>query len=365
MRSFIERLIHLKKPGIFISIALFPITLCSYLFKALVVLRGFLFRKGIFKSHRLSCKVISIGNITVGGTGKTPATCLIARYLKNAGSKVAVLSRGYRAQGSTELLIVSDGNHIIAGPEVAGDEAAMLAQKLSGVPILAGKNRFLLGQRAIHDFSAQVILLDDGFQHYPLQRDLDIVLINARNPFGNGFLLPRGTLREPISSLSRVPLIVLTKVEETTEVEKLKEVIKRHSPYAHIFTATIGATALKRFLDDTIIPLETVRGRQAVGLCSIGDPESFFALLEDLGFTIFEKLAFPDHHWYGSDDYIVINSFGQGADFIITTEKDIVKLDNTMIDNKKIFILETELRIDREDEFFQTLSTLAGLLTSS
>ena len=127
------------------------------------------------------------------------ATCLIARYLKNAGSKVAVLSRGYRAQGGTEPLIVSDGTRVIAGPEIAGDEAVMLAQKLPGVPILAGKNRFLLGQRAIHEFSAQALLLDDGFQHYPLQRDLDIVpSINARNPFGNGFLLPRGTLREPL-----------------------------------------------------------------------------------------------------------------------------------------------------------------------
>ena len=199
---------------------LFPLTMCSYLFKAIVLLRSFLYRKGIFKSHRLPCKVISIGNITVGGTGKTPVTCLIARYLKDAGCRVTVLSRGYRAQGGTEPLIVSDDKHVIAGPEIAGDEAVMLAHKLPGVPVLAGKNRFLLGQRAVHDFSAQAVLLDDGFQHYPLQRDLDIVLINARNPFGNGFLLPRGTLREPLSALSRAPLIVLTKVEETTGLER-------------------------------------------------------------------------------------------------------------------------------------------------
>jgi len=361
MRSFIERLIHLKDPGVFLSIALLPITLCSYLFKAVVVLRGLLYRKGIFKRHRLSCKVISIGNITVGGTGKTPATCLIARHFKNAGCNVAVLSRGYRAQAGAEPLIVSDGRQVIAGAEIAGDEAVMLARKLPGVPILAGQNRFLLGQRAIHDFSAQALLLDDGFQHYPLQRDLDIVLINARNPFGNGFLLPRGTLREPLSSLSRSPLILLTKVEETTAVEKLKYLINLHSPAARIFTAAIRATALKRFLDDTIIPLETVRGRQVVGLCSIGDPETFYSLLASLGCNIMQKLAFPDHHWYRSDDYAVINSCGQGADFTITTEKDIVKLDKNMIDNKKMFILETEMRIDREDEFFQTLSTLAGL----
>ena len=361
MRSFIERLLHLKYPGTFISITLFPMTLCSYLFKAVVVLRGFLYRKGIFKSHRLSCKVISIGNITVGGTGKTPATYLLARYLKDAGCKIAVLSRGYRAKGGTEPLIVSDGKHVIAGPEIAGDEAVMLAQKLADVPLLAGKNRFLLGQRAIHDFSAQVVILDDGFQHYPLQRDLDIVLINTRNPFGSGFLLPRGTLREPLSALSRAPLIILTKAEETTEVEKLKEVIKMHSPYAHIFTASLRARALRRFIDDAMLPFEAVRGRQAVALCSIGDPESFFSMLENLGCRIVKKIAFTDHHWYNSDDYTVINACGQGADFIVTTEKDVVKLDKNMIDSKKLFILETEMRIDREDEFFQTLSTLAGL----
>ena len=154
---------------------------------------------------------------------------------------------------------------------------------------------------------------------------------------------------------------MLTKVEETTQIEKLKELIKLHSPNAHIFTASIQAGALRRFIDDAIQPFETTRGRQAVGLCSIGDPESFFSMLENLGCRIVKKLAFADHHWYNSDDYTVINSCGQGADFIITTEKDIVKLDKTMIDNKKIFILETEMRIEREDEFFQTLSTLAGL----
>jgi tetraacyldisaccharide 4'-kinase len=361
MRSFIERLIHLKDPGVFLSIALLPITLCSYLFKAVVVLRGFLYRKGIFKSHRLSCKVISIGNITVGGTGKTPATCLIARHFKNAGCNVAVLSRGYRAQAGAEPLIVSDGRQVIAGAEIAGDEAVMLAQKLPGVPILAGQNRFLLGQRAIHDFSAQALLLDDGFQHYPLQRDLDIVLINARNPFGNGFLLPRGTLREPLSSLKRTSLIVLTKVEETTEVIKLEELIRRNSPNAHIFRASVQAACLHRLADNAAVDLEIMRNKAVVALCSIGDPETFYSLLASLGCNIMQKLAFPDHHWYRSDDYAVINSCGQGADFTITTEKDIVKLDKNMIDNKKMFILETEMRIDREDEFFQTLSTLAGL----
>jgi tetraacyldisaccharide 4'-kinase len=361
MRSFIERFIHLKDPGVFLSIALLPITLCSYLFKAVVVLRGFLYRKGIFKRHRLSCKVISIGNITVGGTGKTPATCLIARHFKNAGCNVAVLSRGYRAQAGAEPLIVSDGNHIIAGPEVAGDEAVMLAQKLPGVPILAGQNRFLLGQRAIHDFSAQALLIDDGFQHYPLQRDLDIVLINARNPFGNGFLLPRGTLREPLSSLRRTPLIVLTKVEKTTEVKKLEELIRIYRPNAHIFIASVQAACLHRLADNAAVDLGIMRNKAVVALCSIGDPETFYSLLASLGCNIMQKLAFPDHHWYRSDDYAVINSCGQVADFIITTEKDIVKLDKNMIDNKKMFILETEMHIDREDEFFQTLSTLAGL----
>jgi tetraacyldisaccharide 4'-kinase len=361
MRSFIERLIHLQNPGIFLNLVLFPLTLCSYLFKAVVVLRELFYRKGIFKSRHLPCRVISIGNITVGGTGKTPATYLLARYLKNAGFKVAVLSRGYRTKGSIEPLIISDGKNVVASPEAAGDEAFMLAKKLSGVPVLAGKNRFLLGQRAIQQFSSQIVILDDGFQHYPLQRDLDIVLINARNPFGNGFLLPRGILREPLSSLSRSHLVLLTKIEETTAVEKLAEVIKRHSSHAHIFTASIQARALRRALDDAILPFAAVRGKQAVGLCSIGDPESFFSLLERFGLIILKRLAFPDHHWYGDDDYTAINACGRGADFIVTTEKDVAKLNNNMVNSHKLFILETELHITGEDNFFQTISRLAGL----
>jgi tetraacyldisaccharide 4'-kinase len=361
MRSLIERLINLKEPGIFLQFVLLPLTLCSYIFKALVMLRGVFYKKGIFKSRHLPCKVISIGNLTVGGTGKTPMTCLVARHLKDAGHSVAVLSRGYRAQGGTEPLIVSDGRAVAAVPEIAGDEAVMLAQKLFGVPILAGKNRFLLGQRAIQDFSAQVVLIDDGFQHYPLQRDLDIVLINSRNPFGNGFLLPRGVLREPLSSLSRASLIMLTKVEETAEEKKLETFIRRYNPHARIFRSSIQATGLRRLVDNATLSFELMRNKAVVAVCSIGDPESFFSLLENLGCKIVKKFAFPDHHWYGNDDYKIINSSAQGADFIVTTEKDIVKLDKNMIDNKKIFILETELRINREDEFLQTFNTLAGL----
>ncbi len=361
IRKRIEQILHLQNPGIFFATLLLPLTLCAVLVNGIVRVRRFCYRAGIFKQQSLPCTVISIGNITVGGTGKTPLACSIARSIRDAGYSVAILGRGYGVRRQLSPLIVSDGRAVLAGPENAGDEAMMLAKKLLNIPVLVGKNRFLLGQRALHDFSVQVLILDDGFQHYQLHRNVDIVLINARNPFGNGFLLPRGILREPVASLSRAHMIVITKVTDSTPAEKIKEVIKRHNPQAPIFTATLYASKFRRVCDDTILPVFGCRGKTAIAVCSIGDPGSFFSMLETIGFILLEKLAFPDHHRYDAHDYARIDNYSQEADFIVTTEKDIAKINFTMIKSKKLHVLETALIIDREDEFFRTLADCVAL----
>jgi tetraacyldisaccharide 4'-kinase len=361
MRKFIDQVIHLQNSGIVLTILLWPLALCAALFNGIVQARSFCYRVGIFKQQNLPCTVISIGNLTVGGTGKTPLVCHVARYIKDAGCRVAILSRGYGVRRHREPLIVSDGKNLLSGPERAGDEAVMLAKKLADIPVLVGKNRFLLGQRALQDFSVQVLILDDGFQHYQLKRDVDIVLINARNPFGNGYLLPRGILREHIAALGRAQVVVITKVTETAPVEKIKEVIKRHNPQARIFTATLCATALRRVCDNTVFPVQSGRGKTAIGICSIGDPGSFFSMLETFGFILLQKLVFPDHHRYNAHDYATINTRSQEADFIVTTEKDIAKINFNMIKSKKLFILETALCINQEVDFFKTLAACAEL----
>ncbi|MCX5898644.1 MAG: tetraacyldisaccharide 4'-kinase [Proteobacteria bacterium] len=365
IRSSFERLITMQKPGALLSLALVPLACASYIFQGVVWLRRLLYEKEIFKSYRLPCPVLSIGNITVGGTGKTPAVYHIARHLKDAGYRVVILCRGYRAQDPGQGLVVADGSSLLAGPEQAGDEPFMLAQKLRDVPVLAGRDRVSLGQRAVRDFAAQVIIIDDGFHYFRLKRDLDIVLINSRNPFGNGYLLPRGTLREPIASIGRAQLIMLSKVDQTTNAAGLEKTIQKYNPRTPIFNASLQAQAFRSTANDETLSLEALKGKRAAAVCSIGDPDSFFSLLESLGVTVTARLAFPDHHWYDEADYRIINDSGNSADFIITTEKDIAKLDETMLGKRKFFALQTRMQVAGEDQFFNTIrACVAELITT-
>jgi tetraacyldisaccharide 4'-kinase len=344
-----------------LELLLLPLTLVSFLFQGIVLLRRACYSHGLCKSHQLPCKVISIGNITVGGTGKTPMVHHIASCLKTAGLNTAVLMRGYHGKETKTSVIVSDGQHLLAQPEQAGDEAFMLAQKLSGVPVLAGKDRISLGEQARQNFTTDIVLLDDGFQYYPLLRDLDIVLINAVNPFGNGFLLPRGILREPLSALSRSSIILLTKTEQSRDTMLLEQTIKRYSPGAHMFKSSMVAQSLRKVLTNEPVAFATLQGKHVIGLCSIGDPGSFCAMLQSLNPATLQRLIFPDHHWYDETDYKNIHACGAAADFIITTEKDIAKMDLTMLDNHNLCVLEIGLVIEREKELFQRIYEVCGI----
>ncbi|MDI6790043.1 MAG: tetraacyldisaccharide 4'-kinase [Thermodesulfobacteriota bacterium] len=186
----------------------------GYLYGQVMRLRSRFYEFGLFKTRSLACRVISIGNLTLGGTGKTPLTIWLARYLKGKGQKVAIVSRGYRAKNKRPVSIVSDGQRILLGPDEAGDEPFMMARNLPGVPLLTGKERFLVGMRAIEDFSPDVVLLDDGYQHLGLDRDLNLLLLRTVKPFGKGRVFPAGTLREPLSALKRADAFILTYAEE-------------------------------------------------------------------------------------------------------------------------------------------------------
>jgi len=173
--------------------------------------RNRLFDSGFLEQQRIGCPVISVGNLTVGGTGKTPMVILLAGMLKDRGLRPAVLSRGYGGKNRADVLVVSDGMRVLAGPDEAGDEPVLIARRLGDVPVLAGPKRVITGRHALEHFSVDAILLDDGFQHRYLHRDLDIVLLDSRQPLGNGFLLPRGPLREPPSALARAGVIAFTR----------------------------------------------------------------------------------------------------------------------------------------------------------
>ena len=195
------------------KIFLFPLTLLSYLYFFGVSLRILLYRAGFFKTKRLSCPVISVGNLTVGGTGKTPLVDLIAKTLKKEGERVVVISRGYKRKSGEKITVVSKGEGPLTSWEQVGEEPFWLASQTRGIPVLVGKNRFQVGQFAIKQFNPTVILLDDGFQHLGLYRDLNLLLLDSTAPFEKDKLLPRGVLREPASQIERASAVVLTRVE--------------------------------------------------------------------------------------------------------------------------------------------------------
>jgi tetraacyldisaccharide 4'-kinase len=286
-------------------------------------LRLNLYKIGILKTKALPVPVISIGNITVGGTGKTPAVIMIAELLKETGKKVAVLSRGYKGKAAGEINVVSDGNKILMKPIESGDEPYMIASRLKGVPVITGADRYKTGMYAVEKFGAEVILLDDGYQHVQLKRILNILLLDSNSPFGNGYILPRGTLREPASYIDRTDVIIFTKSELRTpnpELQTLKDIPICKSRYIS-----------EGFFDmnnSRTINLNEVKGKRVFAFCGIASPDSFKNSLKEAGIDIKGFISFEDHYQFTKEDIEgLINKAGDsGAEVLITTEKDAVRL---------------------------------------
>ncbi len=361
-RAHIERLLHSKPSGLRSRALLLPLEICSYLYRAGAAGHALFYRSGLARVQRLPCRVVSIGNITVGGTGKTPLACSIAGRLCAEGYRVAVLSRGYRGTVSAGPLVVSDGTRMCSAAAESGDESAMLARRLDGVPVIAGRDRAACGRYACRRFDTQIAVLDDGFQHHRLARDADIVLINARNPLGNGFLLPRGILREHPRALGRADAVVLTKTGP--EADMPSAVLKRInslSPAPPLFRSRLRLCSLRRPSDGAVLDPGAVAEKTVAGVCGIGDPDSFFRLIESMSPASLQRHAFPDHHIYSADDYTTLQSAAQTVDMIITTEKDIAKFNKNMINNFKLIVLEISSEIDREADFFALIKKLCRL----
>ena len=349
----------------------------SWFYTASVQLRNILYTRGVFKARRLPCRVISVGNIVVGGTGKTPAVIVIAEHLQREGMRVAILLRGYKRRVREKVTIVSDGEKVCASPIESGDEADMMAKHLSGVPIIVGKCRYLTGQVALERFKVDVLLLDDGFQHRQLARDVDILTIPATHPFGSPKkLLPAGTLREPPTALRRADLILLTHADTPNISAHAKKVVKGLAPNApvlesiyrptHLYPLAISsqqsAISMKPSLpteteirDPKAIPtdIKELKGKRVLAVCGIGNPDAFVATLMRCSVASVELLAFPDHHVYTEADKQRIDTAFQAAaaDLIVTTQKDEQKLAR-FVDNWKlpIVVLAVALVITDGDE---------------
>jgi len=264
--------------------------------------------------------VLSVGNITVGGTGKTPIVAWLARTLRDQGRTPAVVSRGYRGSAGKGPLLVSRGERPLAGPEICGDEPFLLARHLEGVLVVVGSDR-VEGARFARRSGADVAVLDDGFQHRRLARDLDIVLLDAHNPFGNYGLLPAGTLREPLAGLARADVVLITRSRPGESLVVIERVVRRHHPSVPILRAGNRRVG---FRDPGGVPVSTPR--RALAFCGVGNPASFAADLEAEGLEIVDLRIFPDHHPYSEADAasLIRDALGRAAT-LVTTEKDLVR----------------------------------------
>lgn len=304
-------------------------------------LRELAYRQRLLPSYQLPCKVICIGNLVVGGTGKTPMTMHVAQEIKRLGYSTAIVSRGYRGGAEGRGGIVSDGQSIHMGPEQAGDEPFMIARSLRGIPVIVGKNRYAAGMLAVNEFESDVIVLDDGFQHLRLKRDLDLVLLDRVHPFGNSHLLPRGTLREPISSLERGSACILTRCRtgRNDTARPLIGLLKKFLPQDRIFTSfhvpefyavKSGGPILNNgtINQNSRLELGSLTEEPILGFSGIARNADFQHTVLDHGLNAKGFLEFPDHYRYTTDDLNYIQSKSEDADarYLITTEKDLVRL---------------------------------------
>ncbi len=335
----------------------------SGLWGSLVQLRLLLYRKRVMREHNLGCLVISIGNLTVGGTGKTPVVEMFARALNHAGRNVAILSRGYKSKrppfkqrlrsrftGETVLQpprIVSDGKTVLLDSEISGDEPYMLAKNLDGVVVLVDKDRVKSGGWAIREHGIDTILLDDGLQYLRLRHRLDIVLIDRTAPFGTGRLLPRGTLREPASSLRRAHYIFLTKCRPGEDNSALEDEIRHYNQTAQIIACTHAPQYLENVDTGKRLPLSALKDTYIGTMSGIATPETFERSLSRLGAHVEARRRYTDHHRYTEQEYLTFIDYCVDRDLamIVTTEKDAVRLPKVHSPDVPTYYLRVEIEI--------------------
>jgi tetraacyldisaccharide 4'-kinase len=320
------------------SPALAPV---SALYGAILEARARLYGSGRLASSRVACPVLSVGNLTFGGTGKTPFVEFLARRFRFEGKRPAILSRGYRRR-SAGVVVVSRGEGPLVGPDEGGDEPVAMARRLPGVPVVVAERR-ADGARTAIELGADLLLLDDGYQHLALARDVNLLLVDAADPFGGGQLPPAGRLREPLSAITRADAVVFTRVNRGDPTPEARETIARWNPQAPVFTARLRSAGL---WDESGSPvaLSRLAARRFVAVCGVANPAGFAGSLAELELRPEELFAFPDHHRYGRRDLERIRRAADrtGSAWILTTEKDAVKIEG------KTLLPVVTLRLDVE-----------------
>ena len=362
IETFVLEVILEERRGKRAAIVRFLLFLLSKVFLVIVKLRRFLYDVRIMRDYTIGVQVIAIGNLTVGGTGKTPVVEKFARELKNQGRTVAILSRGYRSKPpplSKRLLdrlllrrdrtpprVVSDGKSLLLDSETAGDEPYMLASNLKDVVVLVDKDRVKAGRYAIEKFGCDTLLLDDGFQYWKLAgRRRDIVLIDCQAPFGNEYLLPRGTLREPPSHLGRASTIFITKSDGDTA--RLRARIAKHNDSASIIECIHHPLYFEDVFTGEQHGMNLIKGRRIASFSGIAQPESFEKSLKGQGAELVYSKRFADHHRFTQQE--VLNAINRSkkkqAELIITTQKDAVRFPKIDRRDLPIYFMRVEIKI--------------------
>ena len=323
-------------------------------------LRRRAFQHGWLKSRHLSRPVISVGNLTVGGSGKTPLVAQVAEILLRNGYRPAILTRGYRRERGADLIALEPRPERSAESRTVGDEPALLARALPQVPIVICADRFRAGQVAEERFGVDVHILDDGFQHFMLARDVDLVAIDVTQGVLHDALLPAGRLREPVSALARADIILLTRVE-IQDPAPVEEEVHRINPRASIFRCATGLRAMIAAGSTCAIEPDDYRGRPVFAFCAIGNPAAFFADLRRWGFSPVSEIAFRDHHVYTREDIQHLNKAARekGAAAFLTTEKDVMNLPSRSEFALPVLACTIQTEISEPDKFEQVL--LAGI----
>jgi tetraacyldisaccharide 4'-kinase len=330
--------------------------LFSPLYSVGMMLRAYLYSKNILlKSESMPVPVISIGNLTMGGTGKTPLVLYLSRYLLGLGRKPAIVSRGYGAKVRGPVTVVSDGEKILTPPQLAGDEPSMMAESLAGVPVLIGPKRPAVCRKALDDFKVNTIVLDDGFQHLALARDVDLVLFSARSFLGSGWVFPGGELREPFSALKRAHAFVVTGVDNSNRnnVDAFQRLLKGVFPEKPVFLGEYLPVSLVNSKQDKTFAINKGKQLPVFGFAGIANPDAFRYTLKKERFLLTGFRAFNDHHQYTASDVngLIDAARARKAKALITTEKDYVKL-KPFFGDFPILALKIELLLGEDFDLF-------------
>jgi tetraacyldisaccharide 4'-kinase len=326
----------------------------SFYYRLIINFRNWLYDHKIFKETVLRCPVISVGNITVGGTGKTPCVILLAQMLQENGFKPAILSRGYGGKSIHPVNIVSNGNKILLDSKTAGDEPFLIAQALKGIPVITGAKRIITGKIAIDKFEADVLICDDAMQHRQIFRDINLVLLDNQSLRGNNHILPRGRLREPIAGLSRASAFVLTRTNEGQQTNNTIEKLIQNENIP-IFMSIHKPKDMVKGDYSSQWPISELLGKNICAFCGIAKPDSFKKTLLAAGAQVLLFDIFPDHHRYNKNELEKIKTrfIDCRADYLVTTEKDAVRIQSDPEFLKIISVLRVEMEIKPSAQSFE------------